>query len=61
MEWVSTARIGVRAFWAADEKVLFSGEMVKTARTRDKGTVQAQALLAGVNAILERFTKAAQR
>jgi len=61
MEWVSTARIAVRALWAVDDKELFSGEMVKTARTRDKGTVQAQALLAGVNAILERFTKAVQR
>ena len=61
MEWVSTARIGVRAFWAADDKELFSGEVTKTARTRDKGTVQAQALLAGVGAILDRFTKAAQR
>jgi hypothetical protein len=61
MEWVSTARIGVRGSWATDEKVLFSGEMVETARTRDKGTVQAQTLLAGVDAILDRFTKAAQR
>jgi hypothetical protein len=61
MEWVSTARIAVHALWAVDDKELFSGEMVKTARTRDKGTVQAQALLAGVNAILERFTKAVQR
>jgi hypothetical protein len=61
MEWVSTARIGVRASWAADDKELFSDEVVKTARTRDKGTVQAQALLAGVGAILDRFTKAAQR
>jgi hypothetical protein len=61
MEWVSTAHIGVRAFWAENEKVLFSDEVAKTARTRDKGTVQAQALLAGVDAILDRFTKAAQR
>ena len=61
MEWVSTARIGVRAFWAADEKVLFSDEVVETARTREKGSVQAQALLAGVDAILARFTKAAER
>ena len=61
IEWVSTAHIGVRAFWAADEKVLFSDEVVKTARTRDKGTVQAQALLAGVDAILDRFTKATER
>lgn len=60
MEWVSTARIGVRAFWAADEKVLFSDEVVETARTREKGTVQARALLAGVDAIADRFTKAAQ-
>ena len=61
MEWVSTARIGVRAFWAVDEKVLFSDEVVETARTREKETVQAQALLAGVDAILDRFTKAAER
>jgi hypothetical protein len=61
MEWVSTAHIGVRAFWAADEKVLFSDEVVETARTREKGTVQARALLAGVDAILDRFTKAAAR
>jgi hypothetical protein len=61
MEWVSTAHIGVRAFWAENEKVLFSDEVVQSARTRDKGTVQAQALLAGVDAILDRFTKAAER
>jgi hypothetical protein len=61
MEWVSTSRIGVRAFWAADEKVLFSDEVVETARTREKGTAQARALLAGVDAILDRFTKAAAR
>jgi hypothetical protein len=61
MEWVSTARIGIRAFWAADEKVLFSDELVETARTREKGTVQAKALLAGVDAIADRFTKTAER
>jgi hypothetical protein len=61
MEWVSTSRIGVRAFWAANEKVLFSGEVVERARAREKGTVQAQALMAGVDAIAERFTKAAER
>jgi hypothetical protein len=61
MEWVSTARIGIRAFWAVDEKVLFSDEVVETARTREKGTVQAKALLASVDAILDRFTKAAER
>lgn len=61
MEWVSTARIGVRAFWAADEKVLFSDEVVETARTREKASAQAKALLAGVDEILARFTKAAER
>ena len=60
MEWVSTARIGVRAMWAANGKSLFAAELVETARSRDEQAVQAQALLAGVDAIAARFTQAAQ-
>lgn len=60
MEWVSTARIGVRTLWAANGKPLFAAELVETARARDKGAVQAQALLAGVDAIVARFETAAQ-
>jgi hypothetical protein len=60
MEWLSTARIGVRALWAADDKALFTDEVVETAKARDKGAVQAQALLAGVDAIVGRFAKAAE-
>ncbi|MGH8013633.1 MAG: hypothetical protein ACREQ4_14145 [Candidatus Binataceae bacterium] len=59
LQWVSTARVGVRALWAAGGSALFSGEVAETAKTRDEGAVQAQALLACVDAILDRFTKAA--
>ncbi len=59
-EWVSTARLGIRALWAANGEPLFAAELAETARTRDKEAVQAQAKLAGVDAIVARFTTAAQ-